>query len=211
MSTSSTELQMAPPLVHPSRRVLLALAIIIVVLFVAMLATSQDVSYDTKTADIESAFGSSLISSQIGAYVGMVFVALLLFFGSAVRNALKTSAGSWYADPVFLGFGALAATFASWCVTDIALWKAVDYGDATVIRTVAVISDAGFLPVMASMMALYIGSGLAGLTSGSLPRWLSIASIVVGVTAPLGPLGFIGFMTLPLWLVAVAVWVRLEP
>ena len=118
---------------------------------------------------------------------------------------------SWYADATFLGFGALGATFASWTVTDAALWRAVDYGDESTIRTLATISDAGFLPLMASMIAMYVGSGLAGLTTGALPRWLSIASIVVGVIAPLGPLGFIGFLLLPVWMLAVAICVRLEP
>ena len=64
---------------------------------------------------------------------------------------------------------------------------------------------------MASMIAIYVGSGMAGLTTGALPKWLSIGSIVVGVIAPLGPLGFAGFLLLPLWMLAVALTVRLEP
>lgn len=195
---------------RPTRRVLVGLAVVILVLFLGMIATGHDISYDTKTADIKNAYDFSESTARIGSYVGMILVALLLFFGSALRNALRASGKSWFADPAFLGFAALAATFASWVVEDAALWKAVDSGNEGVIRTVATISDVGFLPLMASMVALYVGTGLASLATSALPKWLAIASIVIGVAAPLGPLGFIGFILLPLWIVAVASWVRLD-
>jgi hypothetical protein len=196
----------------PGRRTLVALAVTIVVVFVGMLAaTGHDVAYDDKTTDIEAVFDQSATASQIASYAGMVAVALVLFFGAAVRNALKVAGRSWLADAAFVGFGALGLTLASWTVTDAALWHAVEYGDESAIRTLASISDVGFLPLMASMIALYVGSGLAGLTTGALPKWLSIASVVVGAVAPLGPLGFVGFLVFPLWLVAVSICVRLEP
>jgi len=195
---------------RPSRRSLVGLAVVILVFFVGLIATGNEISYDTKTAAIKDAYDTSQGVNQIAAYAGMVFVGLLLFYGSALRNALRSTGKSWFADPAFLGFAALAATFASWSVTDVALWKAVDSGNEDAIRTLATISDAGFLPVMASMIALYVGTGLAGLTTGALPTWLAAASVVIGIIAPLGPLGFIGFMLLPLWIIAVAVWVRLD-
>lgn len=211
MTTTSHALAATPARSRPSRRVLVGLAVVILVLIIGMIATGHDISYDTATADIRDAYDISQGANQISAYAGMVLVGLLLFFGSAVRHALRATGRSWFVDAAFLGFGALAATFASWTVADLALWKAVDSGNDDAIRTLAVISDAGFLPLMASMIAIYVGTGLAGLTAGALPKWLAIASIVIGVIAPLGPLGFIGFMVLPLWIVAVASSVRLEP
>ena len=210
MTTTSRALVPTPSKEHPSRRVLVSLSVVILVTLVALVTTGHDISYDTSTAKIKDAYDISAGASQIGAYAGMAAVGLLLFFGSALRNALRAAGNSWFADAAFLGFAALAATFASWIVTDVAMWKAVDLGNESAIRTIAVIGDAGFLPLMASMVALYLGAGLAGLTTGALPKWLSVASIVVGVLAPLGPLGFVGFMVLPLWIVAMAVWVRLD-
>ena len=196
----------------PGRRTLVILAATIVVTVVGMLvATGTDIAYDDKTSQIESFFDMSQTANQVASYVGMVLVALVLFFGAALRTAMNVARPSWYADVTFLGFGALGFTFASWTVTDAALWRAVDFGDESAIRTLATITDVGFLPLMASMVALYVGSGLAGLTAGALPKWLSIASIVVGVIAPLGPLGFVGFLLLPVWMVAVAICVRLKP
>jgi len=214
MSETHSRLLDAPtvPLVaRPRRATLVVMAVALLVVYVAMLATGSDVSYDASLSDIVHSYDQSRGAMQLAGYVGMVFVGLLLFFGAALRNALRVSAESWLADVTLLGFVALAATLGSWIVTDVAMWKAVDYGDESAIRTIAVISDAGFLPLMASMIAVYLGTGLTGLLTGALPRWLAIASIGIGVLAPLGPLGFVGATLLPIWLVATAVTVRLTP
>jgi len=214
MSETHSRLLDAPtvPLVaRPRRATLVVMAVALLVVYVAMLATGSDVSYDASLSDIVHSYDQSRGAMQLAAYVGMVFVGLLLFFGAALRNALRVSAESWLADVTLLGFVALAATLGSWIVTDVAMWKAVDYGDESAIRTIAVISDAGFLPLMASMIAVYLGTGLAGLLTGALPRWLAIASIAIGILAPLGPLGFVGATLLPIWLVGTAVTVRLTP
>ena len=126
------------------------------------------------------------------------------------KASQAASRRTWLADVSFIGFAALGATIASWVVTDVALWKAVEFGDESTIRTVVTISDAGFLPLMAAMIAIYVGTGLVGMATGALPRWLAIASLVIGILAPLGPLGFIGTLVLPLWVLAVAICVRLD-
>ncbi len=196
--------------VAPRRATLVALAGASVGLFVAMLATGSDIEHDAELVDIVAAYDQSKGAMQIGSYAGMVLVGLLLFFGAALRTTLRSRLRTWLADVAFLGFAGLAATIASWVVTDLAMWKAVDFGDESAIRTLAAISDAGFLPLMAAMIATYIGTGLAGLRTGTLPKWLAIASIGVGVVAPLGPLGFIGTMLLPVFIVATALTVRID-
>ena len=209
-----TPLDIAPPTTGehlgapPARLTLVALSVVVLVLFGVMLATSHHIAYDTATADIESSYDYSEGARQFLAYSGLVFCASVLFMGAAVWRTVARSR-SWFADAAFLGAAGLAATMASWVVIDAALWQAVRTGNDAVMRTLAVISDAAFLPLMASMMALYIGIGLAGLTTGSLPKWLAVASVVVGAMAALGPAGFVPFAMLPLWFVAVAVFVRL--
>lgn len=202
----------ASPKTGPRRRTLIGVAVAFLVLYAAMMATGGDFEHDAKIADVTDHFGDiSQTASQISSYAGMVLVGLVLFLGAAFRNAVRRAGATWLADVILLGFGALAATFASWGVIDAALWRAVDHGDDSAIRALLVLGDVAFLPLMASMIAIYVGTGLAGLTTGSLPKWLAIASIVVGVIAPLGPLGFVGAMLLPLWSVVVAALVRVEP
>ncbi|WP_183093391.1 hypothetical protein [Nocardioides stalactiti] len=193
------------------RRTLVGVAVGFLVLYGAMMASGGDFEHDAKLADVTDHFGGiSERASQIGSYAGMVLVALVLFFGAGLRNALRRSGATWTADVVLLGFGALAATFASWGVIDAALWRAVEYGDESAVRALLVLGDVSFLPLMASMIAIYVGSGLAGLSSGSLPKWLAVPSIVIGAIAPLGPLGFVGALLLPIWAVAVALTVRTD-
>lgn len=213
--TQTTAPVQAPPAAAPGsprRRTLVALAGTILVLYVVFMATGKDLAYDADLADITDHYESmSQTATRVGAYAAMAFAAVVLCFGAALRSAFRGAGRSWLADVAFLGFGALAATLASWVVVDVALWEAVDYGDESAIRALVTISDAGFLPLMTSMIAIYVGAGLAGLATKSLPKWLAVASVVVGALAPLGPLGFIGAMLLPIWLMAVALTVRLEP
>ena len=195
----------------PRRRTLVGFAVAFLVLYAAMMATGGDFEYEAKLGDVTDHFGDiSQTASQIGSYAGMVLVGLVLFLGAAFRNAVRRAGATWLADVVLLGFGALAATFASWGIIDAALWRAVDYGDDSAIRALLVLGDVSFLPLMASMIAIYVGSGLAGLTTGCLPKWLAIASVVVGVIAPLDVLGFVGAMLLPFWAIAVALTMRAE-
>lgn len=193
------------------RRNLVGVAAGFLVLYAVMMASGGDFEHDAKLADVTDHFGDiSQTTSQITSYAGMVLVGLVLFLGAGLRTALRRSGATWLADVVLLGFGALAATFASWGVIDAALWRAVDVGDDSAIRALLVLGDVSFLPLMASMIAIYVGAGLAGLTSGSLPTWFAVASILVGVIAPLGPLGFVGALLLPFWSVAVAAMVRVD-
>lgn len=193
----------------PRRRTFIVLTVVALVLFVIQAANSNDIAYDTKTTDIAGSYDYSYDQARLIAFSAMAFCGLLLFIGAALRKSVGRSR-SWYADAAFLGAAGLAATFASWVVTDMAMWRAVQVGDDSVIRALATISDAGFLPLMASMIALYVGTGLAGLTTGSLPRWFAVISVVLGVLAPLGPAGLVSFLLLPLWLVAVSVLVRAQ-
>jgi len=211
MNTTIRDLrETAAPPSTPSRRSLVAMASVVLVGYLAMFATGTDLQYDAGMTKIRAAYDGSQGASQLSAYAGMAFVALLLFFGAALRTALRASGRTWLADVPFIGFAALGATIASWAVTDIAMWKAVDFGDEGTIRTLVTISDAGFLPLMAAMIAIYVGTGLVGMTTGAVPKWLAIASIIIGVLAPLGPLGFVGALLLPLWVLAVAICVRLD-
>lgn len=199
------------PVGAPRRQTLVGLAAVILVGYGALLATGSDIAYDAPLRDFTGAYDQSERAIQLTSYAGMAFVALLLFFGAALRNAVRGSARTWYADVTLLGFAGLGATIAAWSVTDLAMWKAVHVGDASAVRTLAAVSDASFLPLMAAMAAAYVGTGLAGLRTATLPTWLAIASIGVGVVAPVGPLGFVGTLLLPLWILAVALTVRLDP
>jgi hypothetical protein len=188
-----------------------ALAVTILVVFVAVLATSADNESDSSLTKIKGAYDYSETALQVTSFAGMAMCALIVFLGVAVRAALRSRRPAWTADVASLGFVVVGVTIAGWAVSGLAVWHAVDQGEDASIRTLNFIDTANFLPLMMGMICAYVGTGLAGYASGTLPKWLAVASVVVGCLAPLGPLGFVPAMLLPLWMVVVAATVRLEP
>ena len=154
----------------------------------------------------------SHLAIMITSYAGMAACAVLVFLGVAVRSALRAQRPTWTADVAMLGFVVIALTIASWAVSGLAVWHAVDQGQDASVRTLNFVDTSNFLPLMMGMICAYVGTGAAGLASGTLPRWLAVASIVIGLLAPLGPLGFVPAMLLPIWLIVVSALVRVgEP
>ena len=196
----------------PRRRTLVLLAVTFVAVFVAALATSAENEPDSSLATIESAYDQSRMAMMLASYVGMAACAVLVFFGVAVRSALRGRRPTWTADVAMLGFVIVALTIASWIVSGLAVWHAVDQGEDASVRTLNFVDTSNFLPLMTGMICVYIGTGTAGLMSGTLPRWLAVASIVIGILAPLGPVAFAPAVLLPIWLVLVSALVRVgEP
>ena len=195
----------------PRRRTLVLLALTFVTVLVAAVATGAETEPDSSLATIRSAYDQSHTLFMATSYAGMAACAVLVFLGAAVRSALRGRRPTWTADVATLGFVVIALTIASWAVSGLALWHAVDQGEDASVRTLNFADTSNFLPLMMGMICAYVGAGVTGLMSGSLPRWLAIASIVLGCLAPLGPFGFVPAMLLPLWLIVVAVTVRLEP
>jgi hypothetical protein len=188
----------------PRRRTLVVLAVTFVTIFVAALATSAETNADSSLATIQAAYDQSRTLIMVTSYAGMAACAVLIFLGVAVRSALRAQRPTWTADVAMLGFVIIALTIASWVVSGLALWHAVDQGEDASVRTLNFVDTSNFLPLMLGMICAYVGTGAAGLVSGTLPRWLAVPSIVVGLLAPLGPLGFVPAMLLPIWLVVVS-------
>jgi hypothetical protein len=194
----------------PRRRTLVLLAVTFVTVFVAALATSADTNPDSSLATIRSAHDQSYLMVMITSYAGMAACAVLIFLGVAVRSALRAQRPTWTADVAMLGFVVIALTIASWVVSGLALWHAVDQGQDSSVRTLNFVDTSNFLPLMTGMICAYVGAGAAGLVSGALPRWLALASIGVGLLAPLGPLAFVPAALLPIWVVVVSALVRVR-
>lgn len=195
----------------PHRRTLVALAVAFLAGFVALMASGIDNESDSSLAAITDSYDFSETVLQVTSYAGMAMCAVLVFLGAGLRAALRSRGPGWTADVAMLGFVVIGLTIAGWVVSGLAMWHAVDQAEDASVRTLNFIDTANFLPLMMGMICAYVGTGLAGLASRTLPTWLAVASVAVGCLAPLGPLGFVPAMLLPLWLVAVAACVSLEP
>jgi hypothetical protein len=189
--------------------VLLAASVVIVIVGI-LLTSGADNEADSSISTITGTYDQSKTLVAWTNYAGMAGCALLVFLGAGIRSALRSRRAAWTADVAMLGFVVIALTIASWAVSGLAMWQAVDLGDDASIRTLNYIDTSNFLPLMIGMSCAMLGAGTAGLAAGALPRWLAVASIVLGCLAPLGPLGFVPAMLLPLWLLVVAIAVRVD-
>ena len=193
----------------PARRTLVGLSVAVLIVLVAVFATGADNEPDSPLASIKDSYDFSRTVLQVTNYAGMVLCALMVFLGVAIRAALRSRRRPWTADVAMLGFAVVGLTIASWAVSGLAMWHAVDQGEDSAVRTLNFVDTASFLPLMMGMICAYVGTGVAGLAADTLPRWLAVASIGLGCLAPLGPLGFVPAMLLPIWAVLVSALVRL--
>ena len=74
----------------------------------------------------------------------------------------------------------------------------------TVIQTLNALGADMFFTVAVGTGAFLLGSGIATLKTGVLPRWLGWAAVVIGVIA-LTPAGFFGFLALGVWTLIASV------
>jgi hypothetical protein len=185
------------------------LAAVFVVAFAALLLAGQDNESDSSIATIKASYDASHTAVAWTSYAGMAACALLVFLGCGIRSALRSRRQAWTADVAMLGFVVIALTIASWAVSGLAMWHAVDQDDDASIRALNYIDTTNFLPLMLGMACAMVGVGTAALIGGALPRWLAVVSIVLGCLAPLGPLGFVPALLMPLWVLVVAIVVRL--
>lgn len=193
----------------PQRRTLVLLAVGYLLLFGVLIATGADNEPDASAESLFDAQKLSETAIHVTSYLGMVTCAVLVFFGAALRPHLRGRSRPWTADVAMLGFVVMALTLASWGVSASAMWQAAELEDPTIIRAMNLIDTSNFLPAMLAMMCAMVGAGLTALRCGSLPKWLAVASVVLGGLAPLGPAGFLPFVLFPLWMVALAATVRI--
>ena len=76
----------------------MALAAVVLVIFVVLLAIGSDNEADSSLATIKSSYDPSHAVAAWSGYAAMALCAVLVFFGGAVRAALRCRPTSWTAD-----------------------------------------------------------------------------------------------------------------
>jgi hypothetical protein len=82
---------------------------------------------------------------------------------------------------------------------------------AETVRTLNVLSDIIFLPLIAGGFLFAFGSGLAILRGAALPKWLGWVAVVIGIAALVPPASFPALLAFAIWslVASVLVFVRL--
>jgi hypothetical protein len=193
----------------PSRSVqrLGALGIVYAVLYVAANAFTLNVPQEGAGApQVITYYSTHFAPITASIFLTIAGSVVFLFFLCSLRRALDLTSESRVLSSVVTAGGAVYAVgllvdaLLANALLDVGHYHAVDAASA-----INLIAANDWAPVVAGLSAVALGTGVAALRGGGLPRWLAWASIVLGVIAVAGPLGEAALWITPLWSVAVGI------
>ena len=180
--------------------------------FVGLLLNRSDPSSETGPADTFSYWHDDRGRHQIvGLLVAPLIAFLLVFFGTALRRRLeRDSDGSGHGSVAFGGALLAAAAFALVGMLEAAMTNAAHEGDQQAVYTLNQLHSYDWLAWNSAFAAVLLATGLGARRNAMLPAPLAWATIVIGASL-LTPLGFFGFVLVPVWLILVGLWLARSP
>ena len=192
---------------HRFQLFLPAAGVIFALLLIAGLAIGGEPPSETATPEkVMSYWTDNHDASMARALIAPLMAALFVFFGAAVRSALRSGEAeeASYSAVAFGGTILAAGGFALDGVLAAATASSADEGQSAATYTLNQLFVADYVPVAAGLAVMLIAAGFGGLRTLALPTWLAVAAAVIGL-AFLTPLGFFGYLLLPLWTIATSV------
>jgi hypothetical protein len=130
---------------------------------------------------------------------------LLVFFGAGLRRRLERGADSGHGTVALGGALLAAATFGLVGMLEAAMTNAAHEGNRQAVYTLNQLHSYDWLGWNAAFAAVLLSTGLGARRNRMLPAPLAWVTIIIGASL-LTPLGFFGFILLPLWLIVVGLW-----
>ena len=152
--------------------------------------------------DTDIAIAAALLG--LGAFFFLVFSTTV---AGLLRRAQGESGGSSALS--FAGGIVFAVGVTIFAGVGFAAADAVDDVEPAVVQTLNTLGSDMFFTVAVGTGAFLIGTGIATLKTGVLPRWLGWAAVVIGIIA-ITPLGFFGFVALGIWTLIASVMLALR-
>jgi uncharacterized membrane protein len=145
--------------------------------------------------------------NMVAVVAAALFAVTMAFFAVAIRQALRSGepGESTYSSAAFAGgvMVAVMSTLNAWLL--FALVDAADSKDRATAHVFGALGLDSWLPFMAGAAVLLLSTGLGGLRTAVLPKWLAIVTIVLGVCCLGGPTGFIVWFAMPVWCIVTSV------
>lgn len=175
--------------------------------FVGLVLLRSDPSSETGPAETFSYWQDNHGRHQIIALLVAPLIAfLLVFFGVGLRRRLAEGSGDAGHGSVAFGGALLAsAAFALVGMLEAAMTNAAHEGERETVYTLNQLHSYDWLAWNAAFGAMLLATGLGARRNRVLPAPLAWATIVIGASL-LTPLGFFGFMLVPVWLIVVGLW-----
>jgi len=174
--------------------------------FVGLFLNRSDPSSETNPAKTFAYWQADHGRHQIvGLLVAPLVAFLLVFFAAALKRRLdQESDGSGHGSVAFGGALMGAAVFVLVGMLEAAMANAAHEGEQQAVYTINQVHSYDWLGWNAAFAAMLLATGLGARRNGMLPTALAWATIVIGASL-LTPLGFFGFMLLPVWLIVVGI------
>jgi hypothetical protein len=151
--------------------------------------------------------------SELQAAGGLLALGALffLFFSTNVAGVLRRAQGETGGSSALSFAGGVLFTVGATIFAGISftLGDAVDDIDPSAVQTLHVLNNDMFFPIAVGTAAFLLGSGIAIVKTGVLPKWLGWVAIVLGIVA-VTPLGFFAFTALGVWVLIVSVMLALR-
>ncbi len=175
--------------------------------FVGLILLRNDPPSETELAETFTYWAANRGEHQIIALLLTPLMAfLLIFFGAGLRHRLERgSEASGHGTVAFGGALLAAATFALVGMLEAAMTNAAHQGNRQAVYTLNQLHSYDWLGWNAGFAAMLLATGLGARRNKMLPTALAWATIIIGASL-LTPVGFFGFILLPLWLIVVGVW-----
>lgn len=150
-------------------------------------------------------------SIQVGSFVGVAAVVLLVFFGAYLRSVLSAAEGpgGMLSALTLVGTAVVAVGLAIDLTISIALVEAVDDIDPAAVQALQALWDNDFVPIALGALVFLISTGLSIVRHGALPKWLGWVALVLAVIG-FTPIGFVAFIGAGLWIAIVSVMLALR-
>jgi hypothetical protein len=138
----------------------------------------------------------------IGLIVAPLIAFLLVFFAAGLKRRLERGNDSAHGTVALGGMLFTAVMFALVGMLEAAMTSAAKEGQQGAVYTLNQFHAYDWLGWNAGFAAALLATGIGARRNGMLPRSVAWATIVIGASL-LTPLGYFGFILIPLWLVVV--------
>lgn len=190
------------------RRFLPFTGVLCAIAIVAGMALSGTTPDDgSTTAQFLDYYGSNKTAGLISNFIfANLFAVFALFFATELRATLRSGeAGeSIYSSLAYAGAIVLAVGVSLGGMVSVAAFAAGDAGFEAATVALGMLAAYSFMPWMVGGAALFLATGIGGLKTATLPKWIAWLSVVMGVLC-FTPGGIAVFIIQPIWFVAMAV------
>lgn len=182
-----------------------------VLVIVGFFSGSETPEPNASAAHVYAYYATHISSTETSAIVIAIAVLLFVVWAAVLAAYLRPSESARGAEVLLLPGAAILAVGAL-------TLAAIEFGIAHYLhalgpetaRTLNVLTDIAFLPLLGGGFLYAIGSGVAIVRGAALPRWLGWVAIVIGIVTVVPPIGFFGLLALAIWSVVVSVLVYMR-